>query len=461
MKKCLSYIACMFVLLGCANSKDEFNDIVLKIGNVSITKYEFEKNYRAFLTADRNNTISLNKKREWINTYVDKIYFLADAYKKGYLKDKRIDTDVERMAKHIITQPYGLYEEKTLFNDIKITEDEIEEICSKRNQQINDGIRKNITDELMSKKKAELRQIHMEELKKKLNIAIDNNMVNKFINILQNDKQYTNNNRIDKTLFAKEYGTLFNYNENGKQRQIRVNEFIDYFNNCILKYPLKDEKSIRFYIESMPVEELYYQNALKIGLDKEIKYKMDKRNYRNNVIYYYYEKECLTNKIQIADNELLDFYHGHINLFKDSNELKITSFYFNTADDAEKGRSILQKSTGGNFNNEINNLIKNYGLVDYKIGEKINNDKLFQINKIIDNLNADDYSKPIEINGKYLIIKKENTHGIQISPFPDVKDEIKEMIFEKKLSEIKAVKLSEIKQEFGIKDNIDYTGYLK
>jgi hypothetical protein len=83
---------------------------------------------------------------------------------------------------------------------------------------------------------------------------------------------------------------------------------------------------------------------------------------------------------------------------------------------------------------------------------------------LVDNLKENAFSDPVAdlrgLSGRIMIIRKLIEPGIQIKPFTEVEPEIKMMIFNKKLEEIKARRLSGLKQKFEIKSNIDYTKYL-
>jgi len=135
LRKYPFYLLCTVVVAGCNIKKNKYEETALKIADVIISKYEFEKNYNAFI-ASLVSPVSLPKKQEWIENFINKTYFMAEAYQMGYLKDKRVTSDVERMAKYIITQPYGLYEEKTVFNNIKISEEEIKQAYEKNVKQL-------------------------------------------------------------------------------------------------------------------------------------------------------------------------------------------------------------------------------------------------------------------------------------------------------------------------------------
>jgi len=78
------FIIAMFLLgIVCCNTKENRSDkIVLKIGKVVITKYEFEKSKNRFEKS--NPDADKQKLKKWIDEYIDDAYILADAYEKNY-----------------------------------------------------------------------------------------------------------------------------------------------------------------------------------------------------------------------------------------------------------------------------------------------------------------------------------------------------------------------------------------
>ena len=70
----------IFMFNNCSqkSTKDERSDeIVLKIGKLEITKYEFEKEKNLIEHSNLNTKL-------WLNEYIDNAYLVADGYAKGY-----------------------------------------------------------------------------------------------------------------------------------------------------------------------------------------------------------------------------------------------------------------------------------------------------------------------------------------------------------------------------------------
>jgi hypothetical protein len=89
--------------------------IVLRVGNVSLTGYELEKNLVLFKDTFRQKNGRLPNNTEidqWVQTFIDRAYILADAYAKSYDTLPETHRWVSAMARFIISQSGGLLDDK-------------------------------------------------------------------------------------------------------------------------------------------------------------------------------------------------------------------------------------------------------------------------------------------------------------------------------------------------------------
>ena len=121
-KQLLILISSAFLAISCGyggknkvetdNAKVDGN-IVLTVGQVSITSYELNKNYHIFkqrFSMENHRAPSKAEAETWLNDYIAQTYFLADAAAKGYYQRKDIETIVEGMENFILTEPNGQLE---------------------------------------------------------------------------------------------------------------------------------------------------------------------------------------------------------------------------------------------------------------------------------------------------------------------------------------------------------------
>lgn len=126
-------IAIIFFSFSCSRRKENkilpASKVVLSVGKVGITEYEFEKNLKLFKDAYRDtanqqpNGVEIKK---WIEGFVDRTYFLADAYEKGYYKRQEVTQGVAGMERLIISQRKGLLEQFMLNGKLTINKKELE-----------------------------------------------------------------------------------------------------------------------------------------------------------------------------------------------------------------------------------------------------------------------------------------------------------------------------------------------
>jgi len=100
---------------------------VLSIGKVNISAYEFEKNLKISqkqMGGQSPQAIQSLLADNLKNNFIDKTYFLADAYDKGYNNNKHIDSIVEGAARFMVSQSNGLLEQE-INKDDEINDDEL------------------------------------------------------------------------------------------------------------------------------------------------------------------------------------------------------------------------------------------------------------------------------------------------------------------------------------------------
>lgn len=111
-------IAIIIFIFSCThrteNKSPVNNKVVLRVADVNITAYELEKNLKRFKDAYYDTTNvqpCADQIEKWIQDFIDRAYFLADAYEKGYNKRKEVVRGVESMEKLMISQRKGILEQ--------------------------------------------------------------------------------------------------------------------------------------------------------------------------------------------------------------------------------------------------------------------------------------------------------------------------------------------------------------
>ena len=117
---------------------DHLTKPVIRVGQVSVSAYEVKKNRALFTSAYRRthgHDPGEDDLRRWTDSFVDRTYFLADAYAKGYDTLERVNREVRAMEHLIVSEPLGLLEKRVLQARWTLTEEETTHflaLCSRR-----------------------------------------------------------------------------------------------------------------------------------------------------------------------------------------------------------------------------------------------------------------------------------------------------------------------------------------
>jgi hypothetical protein len=534
-----------------AQSIDD-TQVVLTIGDATITKYEFEKNLNIF-KADfirRNNFNPSSKDVEKsIQSFIDHTYFLADAYQKGFDTLNEVNKRVTSMAHLIISQPGGLLDKK--MTDEKLSSDDSNEIrralqfASKRiiveylkfnnyEQAVNfvggfdlkgykefdDVVRKNAkshqaiyktdtlkwpfslfrneTDMVAGLKSNEVTPLfalsdgyylmHIRDIQvlsasemnniKKQVIALftfkeEEKVREQFQKEIEEKAQIVINKVIMFQLekFLKNHGALhefdkaslsdllqaniMSYKANNKLIDVSVDQFVSYYNYLPLKTEIKDSSDVVYYLKSMVFDYYAYKKAREYGLTQRSKFLLNKENYKNEIIYALYGREVLSKGISASNEEVKKAYDLNKSKFIQATDVIISIYYFNDINNAILGMMRIKQG-----NVDASNL---QGLDSSEINKRLNYQSDFfsdSIKSLIFDLKINEVSRPILINGKFMVVLKESESGKRIENLDEVKNFLVKKIKDRKLSERKKAYLLKLKSLYPIKNEIDYQKYL-
>ena len=120
----------IFSLFGCKSNSEEVSDkIILKIGKVEITEYEFEKNKKRYF-----NPGSGQSYKQWKSNFINEAYFLADALDKGYDTIPDIKIKVDYTAQAMISKVDGYLWNKLAKPQLEFSKQELKDAYNKRNK---------------------------------------------------------------------------------------------------------------------------------------------------------------------------------------------------------------------------------------------------------------------------------------------------------------------------------------
>ena len=126
--KLVIYICFCVAFFGCENTPKS-KQFSIVIGDVKVSYVEIEKefvNYCDQFKNTENTPLPKVKAETWLKEYMDKLYLLAEAYNLGYNNNDEIEKKADLMEKFVISAQYGEYAESFIYNNIKVTEEEID-----------------------------------------------------------------------------------------------------------------------------------------------------------------------------------------------------------------------------------------------------------------------------------------------------------------------------------------------
>lgn len=137
--------------------------------------------------------------------------------------------------------------------------------------------------------------------------------------------------------------TVLSYEIESQKVEKSISEFLDFYKRQPLKKELKSEQILRDYIARMVIEDYLLLEAERLGITKEQKFVLDRKNYKNNVVYHEYEQNEL--KIEpITEQDISDEYASQKEQFLEPISGVYTILEFQDRQAATDAYIELQKS---------------------------------------------------------------------------------------------------------------------
>lgn len=523
------------IFLSCSQNKKpekDFNtidqNILLSVGNVHLTGYEFDKNYTAFkqtFTSQHNRSPAKTDSGQWLQDYVAKAYFLADAEQKGYYKRKDIDQTLSSMENLILFQPDGLLEQKLvadltpaavrkemerskkqiqlqyiLFPDEQTARKIMKEangmdwqaILSKSLKvnattgrdkykwpfvsfwsenksiaELNQGQTSSLVkiansfyvvhadqisylkapvlneNQMRQRLKQEVLKRYYEQIQESAQLAINEENLFKMLRQMNAFKRanYLNKDQLSNLL----KNSLATYRMPGEtQQQITVDDFISYYNALPIRRPVEDANSIKNYLSTIAYEVYTLKDAKQMGITEDPKFILDRKNYKNTLVYIRYEQDHLTDTSAIAETEIRQVYDSMKARLNIPVEITYSLFSFKTKEQAFQGKLKIQQSK----NADTTTL---ESVLSSKRHQKINfNDKelVDTLKKMLWEMRTPQVSFPIAFNKKYVLLIKEAESGSRTKSMAEAMPILVKEIREKRLRSNRQAKLDQLVKIF-------------
>ena len=417
-----------------------YSTVVLQVGDLKLTQYEFEKNYNIFKSVYRQqhqNVPDSGAVKNWINEYIDNQYLLADAYAKGYDKDSFVVKRTESMARFMVSQPKGLLDQE-LVSGTK-----------------NDNFTSQNKQEALNVKLAEEKKLlnkHNNDILREAKVKINRVNLYSFANML---KPYKDLHIFQKSNFRPIVNTtLLLYKYDGENKLITVGNFMDYYNLLPARYPIESAETIRYYLEGMVIDDYDYKEAKDLGITEKPQFLLDKKNYANSLISKRYADKQLKYDTVIAVDELQALYNKQKNKYTAPAVMTASIYYFDIRKDAFNVLVGLSRKDKGIQFQPAN-------VQDFKKHIKVtsNTNIADTIKNALYNLKIDQVSRPITLSSGYAIAIKETATGQRYKTLSEVKPVLTQQILNERLNLKQKQVVAQLKKIFRLNNHINYNKY--
>ncbi|MFC1550952.1 hypothetical protein ACFL6P_00165 [Candidatus Latescibacterota bacterium] len=253
---------------------------------------------------------------------------------------------------------------------------------------------------------------------------------------------------------------LMSYNLDNKFVEISVGEFIEFYNTLAVRSSINNKSDLISYAHDMIYEYCAYSDAVKHGLHKRPKFILDKKDYKNNVVYDRYILNELLSKITIRQEEIQNSYNNQIDTFKEATHVNLSMLAF---DYMYYLNPILKKHSKVPAENNklfINLPDTTKGLLEKRIRFSIPYDSEEFPQNIMNLLFESDDNTFIpsrRIDGRFLLFFKHNESGKRVKSFEEVKKELTIKLRRSKLELLKMKRLEELKKKYLIENHTEYS----
>ena len=241
-------------------------EIILTVGNIQLTTYELKKNFGLF---KKNNKQPLTETeiKKWVDEYTMRSYFLADAEAKGFYQRSDLVNAVETMENFILSQNGGPLEQQLL-------------------KDIRPGTK--MTPEL----KKDLLDRYYKGIRTRSGVTIDQNVLQAVGASLQRSGPVHQLAKSEfKDLLSNDI--LYFTAAEGKKIHVSLEKFIDYYNALPIQQYLVNTGSVTTYLYKISSASYIQKDADRLGITNDPKFRLDKKNYMNSLVYRKYEEEFL------------------------------------------------------------------------------------------------------------------------------------------------------------------------
>lgn len=304
-------------------------------------------------------------------------------------------------------------------------------------------------------KRTTLRSAFYNKINNVVSFQVNGSICSKFmknynIDLFKDIDESRKNKTLDKQFEDILKDTILTYSINSVKSFLTVKSFLESYSHSAMLPVFRDSLDLPNYLAQYARNEVILPLADSLGITKDIKFQLDKKNYKNKTLLGFFEAREIMPAIQVSDGEIEKYYREHQQEYLSGDMAEISVYTFDTQRNAFMGRRNLLQGMK-------NTPQKNEGLkkLDSHVTVTRNANKYSKdIIRAVFQLKDDQYSQPIKLSGDFMVIKKIKETGSIVKPLEEVRDDILQGIKKMKCDKIKNDKILLAKKKYQIKLNI-------
>lgn len=212
------------------------------------------------------------------------------------------------------------------------------------------------------------------------------------------------------------------------------------------------EEGTKRIVEELVNQELFYQDAIKSGIEKDEEFQKQFEKVKADLLKQYYVSKLMS-KAAVDDTEIFNFYGTNREMFVDKEEVRARHILVSTEDEANK---IVDEINGGLAFEEA---AKKYSscpssqeggdLGFFSAGQMVP-----EFEKIAFSLNPGQMSAPVKTQFGYHIILSEEKKPAGIMPYDKAKEIIRQHLSGQRQQDIYYTKVNQLKRIYNVTMNV-------
>ncbi|MBN1398096.1 MAG: peptidyl-prolyl cis-trans isomerase [Bacteroidetes bacterium] len=249
--------------------------------------------------------------------------------------------------------------------------------------------------------------------------------------------------------------TILTYSIKSSISYLTVEIFLNRYSAGVMLTIFSNTGDLINYLYKYAAEEYMLTLADSLGLQKSVKYQLDKKNYMNKTILGFYEARELMPRITVSDEEIENYHKNNQREFLSGETAEISVYKFDTEENANIGKMKLMNNPEGNQSGGVvETQIKGLKVEEKNILINRNSNAYpIDILSSIFKLKDGQYSEPIKLQNDFIIIQKYKEMGFRTKQIEKGKEDIIQNIKKQKCDIEKNEKIINAKNKYKARMN--------